>query len=128
MPPTDTACDALGGATTCTYNKAVNIPALTYKIYLSICAFDIESKSTSSATIPPSQTATATKLELNLKSFSLTNLELEFKIDKFKFTTLKLFAIIVHPSMFDQTVIKKTMFIELVAHITSAAPYSKVFS
>lgn len=34
----------------------------------------------------------------------------------------------VHPTMFDQTVVKKTMFIELDEHLTSSTPFSKVFS
>ena len=128
MAPTYAICDAYGGGQTCTYNVPVAIPALTYKIYLSICAFDIESKSTSSLTTPPSQTSTATKMDSKVKSFTLTNLQIEFKNDKFKFTTLKLYAIIVHPTMFDQTVMKRTMLFEWVSHITSAAPFSQVFA
>jgi hypothetical protein len=121
--PDYTICDGYGGAQTCTYNIPTTVPALTYKLYLSISGFSVESKSTSSLTPSPSQTSTATKFESKVKSFTQTNIEIEFRIDKVLMNSVKIFAIMVHPTMFDQTVVKKTMFIELDEHLTSSTPF-----
>ncbi len=58
-----------------------------------------------------------------MKSFTLTTIEIEFKIDQVRMNSIKIFAIMVHPTMFDQTVVKKTMFIELDEHLTSSTPF-----